>query len=243
MADFRDIQAGFTDWIRHPGHAALPEGVTLQRMRIYRELLFNNIAGFVESAFPVLRSKLPAALWNQLVEDFFSRHNCRSPYFRDISREFLNYLQARERQEYPWMLELAHFEWAEIAAEVAEEDWPAFATGDVDQGTPVLSPFVWPLLYAWPVHRFVEDMPDHKPVTPTALLLHRSREHRVYCREIPLPAAALLESLQHNPEPLPDAVRRLASAHGIDVAILRQHAKSWAAEWLANGIILGVRPA
>ena len=59
-----------------------------------------------------------------MVRDFFSQHKSHSPYFLEISQEFLAYLQ-NERTPQPedpaGMLELAHYEWVELALTVSED--------------------------------------------------------------------------------------------------------------------------
>ncbi len=60
---------------------------------MYRELFFNNIEGFLSGNFPVLRKILDDQQWFALVQDFFAKHPCQSPYFSEIPEEFLDYLQ------------------------------------------------------------------------------------------------------------------------------------------------------
>ena len=62
-------------------------------MAIYRDLFFNNIEGFISSGFPVLKTLIyRQAMAGTHVRQFFSEHDCRSPYFLDIAGEFINYL-------------------------------------------------------------------------------------------------------------------------------------------------------
>jgi hypothetical protein len=242
MADFRQQQQAFTDWIRHPETAAAPPDVAPERMQLYRELLFNNVAGFVENAFPMLHRCLPGWRWEWLVSTFFADYRCQSPYFRDIAREFLTFLQSCDWSEHVWAPELAHFEWAEMAADVAEGDWPASRPGDPWTHVPVVSPFAWPLLYRWPVHRF-ENGISGESQRQTALLVYRKRNHQVAVMEISLPAAALLESVQHNPVPLEAAVEQLARTHALAPEWLAAHVQPWVESWLAEDVICGVKPS
>ena len=52
---FIEVQQQFMDYIRDPS-LPMPEGIEPRRMKVYRDLFFNNISGFVASAFPVLKS-------------------------------------------------------------------------------------------------------------------------------------------------------------------------------------------
>ena len=88
---FQQIQKKFMQHIRDPKHHDFPE-IEDRRLAIYRDLFFNNIEGFVSSAFPVLKSLYCEQSWLALVRQFFIQHDCKSPYFLQISEEFLNYL-------------------------------------------------------------------------------------------------------------------------------------------------------
>ena len=165
-ADFLASQQAFTAWLRHPAQATAPADVPLARLQVYRELLFNNVTGFVEVTFPVARALLPAPLWSRLCESFFADHACHSPLFTHISqqfREFIDGLDWPELNVFPWLRELLHVEWMELAADTAEVDNPA-ARGlplrhDLpDDDTPLrLAMPVWALAYQWPVATWTVD--------------------------------------------------------------------------------------
>ena len=94
-------------------------------MNIYRELFYNNVEGFMASSFPVLRKIMDDAQWHALVRDYFSNHKARTPLFPEMPREFLHYLQEeREPQDSDpaYLLELAHYEWVELALSLADEE-------------------------------------------------------------------------------------------------------------------------
>src|SRR3546814_11884921 len=83
----------------------------------------------------------------------------------------------------PWLRELAHYEWAELALQISEatrEDIAHDARGDLLAGCPLPSPLAWPLAYAWPVHRIGPDhQPLEQPAEPTLLLLRREPDGQV----------------------------------------------------------------
>ncbi|UCB54287.1 MAG: putative DNA-binding domain-containing protein, partial [Thiotrichales bacterium] len=177
------------------------------RIGIYRDLLYNNVEGFIASGFPVLRSIYSDENWHRMVRDFFSRHQSTTPYFLEISQEFLDYLQS-ERQPQPedpqGLLELAHYEWVELALMVAEESFDLDRidpNGDLLQGHPVLSPVAWPLAYQFPVHKMGPDyLPDAPPEQPTYLVVYRNRMDEVRFLEINPVTARLINLLQEKPE-------------------------------------------
>ena len=176
------LQTEFTAHIRDPDRQAVPDGIEDRRMKIYRELFFNNISSLLASNFPVLHRLLDDEAWEALVRDFYANHRSKTPLFPEIAREFLQYLQD-EREEHssdlPFLLELAHYEWVELALSLDERDTTDLAAdrdGDPLQGVPVLSPLVWVLSYRFPVHRISPDFqPGSAPEQATHLLVYRNR--------------------------------------------------------------------
>lgn len=200
----RAVQYGFTAFLRDPAHAPAPANIEQRRLDIYVELLFNNIEGLLASNFPVIR-RLYGDDWHALVRGFFAEHQSRTPLFLEIGREFLRYIEERQQQgggDPPFLLELAHYEWAELALSIDEADIAAIAhdpDGDPVHGIPVVSPLAWPLVYRFPVQRIAPDFrPDTAPEQPTLLLLVRDRSDAVGFIEINPLTALLLQKLQEN---------------------------------------------
>ena len=127
-------------------------------MKIYSTLLYDNIEGFLLACFPVLRQVLGTRRWTRLVHAFFSTHRCRTPYFRQIPDEFIQFLQNEwdAPETYPpWTLALAHYEWIELVLSVSDRvaDRDIDDAGDLVEGFPILNPVLANLHYDWPVHR------------------------------------------------------------------------------------------
>ncbi len=165
--EFRALQRAFAAHIRDPQNVPPPDDIEDRRMAIYRDLFFNNVVSLLAGTFPVLRRILGDDGWQDLIRDYFSVHRSRTPYFLEMPQEFLEYLQKErgQRENDPdWLLELAHYEWVELALAVSDDepDWNAFdRDGDLFGQCPVLSPLAWPLSYRYPVHRIG---PDFQPV-------------------------------------------------------------------------------
>ncbi len=132
-------------------------------MGIYRDLFFNNITGFLSTNFPVLKSLYDEKPWQELCRDFYTEFRCHTPLFPEIPREFLRYLQdcrQDHQDDPPFILELAHYEWVELALSLDEAELDGIEAnpdGDLLNGIPVLSPLAWPLSYQYPVHRIRAD--------------------------------------------------------------------------------------
>jgi len=187
LPSFDRKQREFTAYIRDPEHNPVPEGIQQQRMAMYRELFFNNINGFLASNFPVLRTLLNDEQWFALAQDFFAHHSSQSPYFAEIPEEFLAFLE-HERDnadDYPFMLELAHYEWVEMALAISKEE-PVINDAKLTLETRVqLSPLAWSLAYQYPVHKISPDfLPTTPPEQPTCLIVYRDAHDNVHFMEI-----------------------------------------------------------
>lgn len=143
-----------------------------------------------------------------------------------------------------FMLELAHYEWIELALALDETDLSQLAFdphGDLLHGTPLVSPLAWPLAYRFPVHRIGPDFqPEAAPGTPTFLLIRRDAQHAIHFHEIDALGHALLAALHDNPASLTgeELVEQLI-AHQPDAAALRHQAHERLTGLHQRGAILG----
>lgn len=199
--DFTTLQKSFAAHIRNPEDNPAPPDIEDRRMAIYRDLFFRNLANFLKGNFPVLRSLYTQESWEVLVREFFTEHECHTPLFPEIPREFLQYLQDQRQDragDPPFMLELAHYEWVELALDLDEnelDEVDAIADGDLLQGQPVLSPLAWSLSYSFPVHQIRSDFQPQAPTEEaTHLLVYRNRADKVRFMQLN-PVSALLVQL------------------------------------------------
>ena len=205
--DFKTTQDVFSAYIRDPQNNAPPADVNLQRMQMYRELFFNNIEGFLSGNFPVIRKIISDSNWLELVQDFFSKHPCKSPHFSKVPEEFLNYLnnERDSSKDFPFMLELAHYEWVEMALSIAKYDTTIYNAPphNLLNTSVTLSPLAWPLAYQYPVHKIGPDfLPNAIPQQPTFLIVYRNKDDAVNFIEITPITYRLLEIIQEQNQPL-----------------------------------------
>lgn len=183
---FIERQYAFAAHIRDPQSNPAPADVEDRRMAIYRGLFYRNIESFIAGGFPVIRKLYNDADWHRMVRDFMAHHQSRSPYFLEISQEFLTYLQQERRPEAgdpPFLPELAHYEWVELALSVSD------AAIDIDlidpnadlfNGHPAISPLAWVLSYRWPVHQLGPDFrPAEPPEQNTHIVVYRDRKDQI----------------------------------------------------------------
>ena len=201
--DFKAKQLEFAAYIRDPENNPPPADVSPQRMAMYRELFFNNIDSFLSVNFPVLRTILNDRQWFELGQDFFARHVSQAPYFSQIPEEFLDYLQ-NERDssaDFGFMLELAHYEWVEMALSIAKETVPANHQNldDLKNQRIRLSPLAWPLAYQYPVQKISPAfLPETAPEPATFLVVYRNPEDEVNFIEITPITYRLLQIIQEH---------------------------------------------
>lgn len=202
MSSFQQTQYQFARHLREPKLHSAPESVEDRRMGIYRDLIYNNIEGFICGAFPILRSIIADKSWHFMVRDFIANHECHTPYFLEISQEFLHYLMHERKpntDDLPFMLELAHYEWVELALDVATESLPEHGAPalSVMDNHPQISPLVWCLSYRFPVHRIGPTyQPAEPPAQPSFLVVYRNRNDEVKFLESNAVTIRLLQLLQ-----------------------------------------------
>ena len=198
------LQRAFAAHLRDPTHASPPADIEPRRMAVYTDLFFNNIESLLTANFPVIRSLYGDAEWRALVRAFYRDHRCHTPLFTDIAREFIRYLETRgdDAGDPPFLGELAHYEWIELALTLDESDIATVAhdpDGDVVDGVPTVSPLARVLAYRFPVHRIRADFrPQEAPAQPTLILLARDHADELHFLEIEPLTALLFERLQAN---------------------------------------------
>lgn len=199
---FQALQHALAAHLRDPKRNAAPAGIEERRLKIYRDLLYNTVEDTLASAFPVMRRLSEEADWHRRVRHFYATHRSQEPQLHMLAEQFLRYLESRESQPHdpPFLGELAHYEWVELALSVSTAKIPeskATATEDSLNAQCQLSPLAWPLVYEWPVHRIGPDfLPDQPPAQPTCLVVYRNREDAVRFMEVNAVTARLLELMQ-----------------------------------------------
>jgi hypothetical protein len=241
--EFQRYQLAFAAHIRDPKANPRPAGVNARRMKIYTELLYNNVESFLLACFPVLRQVLGKRKWARLVREFFSTHRSHTPYFRQIPDEFMQFLQNAwtPPEGYPpYLLALAHYEWIELVLSVSNRstDRSIDAEGDLLDGIPVLNPVLASLHYDWPVHHIA----PRRKVQPadTWLLVIRDATDTIQFSEINAFTARLLALLEPGTLSGRAALDAIATeSRHPDPALVQQAGAALLADLRARGAILG----
>ncbi|MEM8983147.1 MAG: putative DNA-binding domain-containing protein [Pseudomonadota bacterium] len=205
MADepgFQALQRTFTEHIRDPDNVPPPEGVEARRIGIYRRLFFNSLSSLLAKTFPVVRRLHDDGQWNALVRGFLRDHRSQTPLFLKIPSEFVDYLASRQGDAAtgaPWLLELAHYEWQQLALSIStlSDHTSPLDESDLSAAPLTVSALSVLLIYRFPVHRI---SPNNRPTEPSDephfLLLHRDGDERVKHIELNRVSARLLELLR-----------------------------------------------
>ena len=243
----RQQQLQFAHYLRDPAHAPPPPGIEARRLALYRELFLGNLQRMLDAAFPVCRALLGESAWQERGRHFYSRHPCRTPLFARIPAEFVAYLQGQQAEAPAWLAELAHYETVELTLQTADDAAPPhLPDGDLQTGTPVLSPWLRLLAYRWPVHRLGGDIlpEDTPPATPTLLLAWRAPTGEVNFAALSPASFRLLEWLAQPQSP--SAAEALAQLAGetaaTDPAAFIAAGHDLLRQWRRQGILLGTRP-
>lgn len=203
--DFQEKQYAFAAHIRDPENVPPPANIEDRRMAIYRDLFFNNLLSLLSKTFPVLTKIHDRVLWRTLIRKFMVHHQAQTPYFLELPQEFVHFLQSDypgKDEHYPFMPELAHYEWIELelSVSVAENDLDSIdAGGDMLAGVPVKSKLAYVLTYEYPVHNISKDfLPDSPGDQPTYLSVFRKADDELGFMELNPVTARLLQLIDEN---------------------------------------------
>jgi hypothetical protein len=248
QSSLKDKQLAMAGHLRNPEHVPGPEGVEPRRLKIYQDLIYRNIEGFISGGFPVLRDLYGDDDWQQLVRGFIDRHRCNSPYFLEISQEFLHYLMEEHSQrpcDPPFMVELAHYEWVELALDVSEEALPdTEPPEDMALAVLCLSPLAWSLSYRFPVHRIGPGFRPEEPGDTCYLVVYRDAGDTVRFMELNGATARLLELFRDNEsEPVAALLERLAEELGMEREAMLSFGLDQVRQFLEQSILTAVHRA
>jgi len=243
----KDSQMTLARYLRDPARNPPPAGVEPRRLKIYQDLIYNNIEGFISGAFPVLRSLYDDADWHGLVRLFIDRHRCHSPYFLEISQEFLHFVMqdfpARDVDP-PFIAELAHYEWVELALDTAADELPdPVPVDDIPGAVPRLSPLALSLEYRYPVHRigpgFRPGPGDLAAGARTYLAVYRNRADEIRFMELNAVSSRLLAMIRDNGDATGVALlRELARATGLEEATIVAHGAEQLRQFVDLSLVL-----
>ncbi|MFQ5608706.1 MAG: DUF2063 domain-containing protein [Woeseiaceae bacterium] len=250
---FQDRQYEFAAHIRDPEHRPAPEGIEDRRMAIYRNLFFNNLRNLLAKNFPVLRKLHDDAHWNRFIRSFMQNHQAHTPYFLQLPEEFLSFLQTgyeMQDDDFPFLVELAHYEYIELALAISENENDMDGVdpnGDLLENVPVKSALAWVYAYQYPVHRISKEfLPAESAPQPVYLAVYRRADDKVGFLELNPVSAALLDAAGENDSGRTglELLRDVAAAIDYsDTDAFAEHGKTALEEMRRLEILTGTRAA
>ncbi|GAA6135298.1 DUF2063 domain-containing protein [Oceaniserpentilla sp. 4NH20-0058] len=231
--NYKDTQQEFTDAIRSPEQGSI-DGIEERRLAVYRELFINNVESFITGTFPVLKECLNQKTWSNMVRRFFVEHKCTSPYFLEISEEFLEFLGEDEGNtlDLPdYAYSLAHWEWMELFADAYVEQKPFILTPiNLDHDCLTTVECAWLQAYEFPVHTIGANQTVEQ--APTFLLVYRDQSQEVNFIELNPLSYLLFQALQNNQlNTIKGLVHDISQANGIPAEQLMTGAMEIIGHW------------
>ena len=181
------------------------------------------------------------------------KHHSKTPYFLELPEEFLNFLRneyEHQDDDFPFLVELAHYEYIELALSISTEtDDPhcVDADGDLRKNIPVKSVLTWIYAYQYPVHRISKEFqPTNAEDQPIFLAVYRDSDDEVGFLELNSVSAALLNAIDDNDAGRSgdELLREIAaniSYENVDAFV--QHGATTLNEMRGLGILTGTRSA
>jgi hypothetical protein len=181
------------------------------------------------------------------------QHESKTPYFLQLPQEFLNFLQDEYEprvDDFPFLVELAHYEYIELALSVstASDDLSQVDPGgDLLDNPPVKSELAWIFAYQYPVHRISKEFLPTEPLDqPVCLAVYRRADDTVGFLELNPVTASLLQAIDDNTAARSGRELLLEIAADIDypdVEALLGHGAKTLAEMRRLEILIGTRTA
>jgi hypothetical protein len=140
----------------------------------------------------------------------------------------------------PYLAELAHYEWVEMALDISQDELPdAVPVADVLAAVVYLSPLAWSLRYRFPVHCIGPRFKPTEAAEPTYLVVYRDREDKVGFMELNVTTARLLEKVRDNQADTAGALLHgLAAELAMDSQVMLARGREQFKQLIDKGVVL-----
>lgn len=240
----KNIQTEMASYCRNGEMPEIP-GAVKERLPHYRRLVYNVVSDTLETAFPILNSRISEDVWKDMVHDFFSHHKCSTPLLWQLPYEFYAYAKAKSyavKYHLPWLIDLLYFEWLEVELFMMEDKaYPDFKRkGDLFNDPLAVNPECRLVKFDYPVHSKEMMHADQEKGTYYILLFRDKESGSVQFISLSILFAMLVESLIHNKVPLRKIVKEAASYFDIgDAQQLNKNTTKFITDLQVKGFVLG----
>ena len=173
-SNLKHFQQDFGDYIRKQAHESC-DTIPKRVGELYQTLIFRAVAGFVNQCFPVCRKIIDESVWHRLLLSFIKQGDMSSPYFSEINKQFVDYLDEdiiTAFDLHPCVAELAHYEWIELYVDNLPNIPPKLFLEE-DNRQIFINSTLQVLKYSWEVHQIGSEYLPTKP-QDTFVLVYRS---------------------------------------------------------------------
>lgn len=235
---FQTLQKQMTDFIRDPEHCPYNTSreadtslvIETRRLNVYRSLFFSNLSGFFAGIFPKVKACLGHEAWQNIINAYLREHKAHTPLFHELGQEFLMFLQTQDLHEQPYppfLLDLAHYEWLELAIVIQPKEPLYFAKAITENSCIRLAHTAWPVQYEWPVHLWNEDEASASNIVeePSYLLGYRTQDYTTHWMTLTPSMYVLISAFEDNQDKtVLQIVKEVAAQMGVEVSIVQEHA-------------------
>ena len=160
--NYQDYQRKLAEYCRTGEATEIPGITSGERLETYRRLVFSVIEEFLGKAYPITQAAIGKDEWQTLVDRFFSEYPCSSPQVWRMPQELTDYVEktSYKSDEFPYLLELLHFEWLEIEIDNMEDgELPEYLVPkDLFHEIPVINPDHKLLQLSYPLYELTPDI-------------------------------------------------------------------------------------
>ncbi len=242
----KNIQSKLADYCR-TGELTLTTEVNQKHVHHYRRLVYNIIDDILESAFPVFFNYASDEMWDEMVNDFFSKHNCQTPHVWKVPGEFYEYAVEKswkEKYKIPFLDDLLLFEWIEMDIHtMKDETFPRFtADGDWSNEIVAINPEYRILSTKYPVHTTSPSEISEKNLGQYFILIFRQPDSgSIQFLDISILYALTIEKIEEG-KSISQIVDELQTVFSFpDKSIAQNHIITFLKDLLQKGFVLGFK--
>ena len=216
------VQSRLAKYCRDGIQVTLPDAKK-ERLPQYRRLVFNIIQDNMESAYPIAFKYLETAIWNELVYDFFSIHECQSYQVWKLPQEFMEFVienNYSEKHKLPFLDDLLRFEWAEMEL-YNTTDIPyeyGSVNGDIFNGHIDFNPEHLMLSLKYPVHMVPPAKAQELEGNYFVLLFREKDSGKIQFVDLSVWYAFLVEQISRNNVTITELLEHAPQLFGTSIA-------------------------
>ncbi len=237
------IEKDLVQWCKTGESVTIP-GTRQKGLDQYRRLLRNNIHNAMEQAFPIAFTVLTESQWDTLIDDFHANHPAATPQVWKLPEEFYTFVEAHryaEKFSLPFLNDLLHFKWIEIAVHTMEDQQPEpyRNEGDPLADTIVVHPEHSIIRLKYPVHLYAaEEALAHEG--DYFLLPFRTRDFDVRFVDLPALHAFYFEQIKQGKTGV-KLLKELEQSSGkiLNTKALKQNLLGFIQTMFSQGIFCG----